>query len=524
MELFRDGVLIATPSIDERAYSDADLSPNTRHTYRLELRRSNGEELMADFSKATLVHAPRVTRQMATHGTGMQIPIIDEVNPDYTEYRVSLTAFGVRGQARSDWSNSKCRTIEGLEPGVNYSFAVEARNLDGVTERAIYYFAEDGGPDANRGRVARTWEHSGSRDPWVQARIRDTAAVHGLTEAAERWMSNDIFIEWKRGEPGYRGSHLGQVGIGQSNVGHLMADVMRAYWEYWDGFPETCDQMNLYTFRRDVAQFALDFRDLERSGPGHRLEPWRPYYNLIVAILARHDLGGEDYWDVLERGEYGRFGGLWWEFESLIPGFNPHHPTLIPPHFRKYFDGFMARGNDRTWDEELDWYISLEDEDRRLWDTLLTHAILHNSPREANYTARTRIPEPLRTTLRNVDRQLLVDFINTMEDHTPWAWWEDSPGYWTLFLEIHFHRLPSYAGEMGPATGVELEPANLDAVMEALRLLRDYHCQLGEIRCANIHGTDVDALTARVRATIESLAPLSDRQRKFLLAMIQLRR
>ncbi len=461
---------------------------------------------------------------MATHGTGLQLPIIDEVNPDYTEYQVRLQDFRGGGVSTSEWSSSKCRTLEGLQPGTVYSVTVEVRNLDGVTETAIDFFAEDGGPEVLRGRTAHAWGHAGTQDSWVQARIRDTAGAHGLTQAAEDWMNDGILIERKRGEPWFRRSHEGYVGMGHSNIGHLMADVMRAYWEYWDGFPEPCDKMNFYTFRRDVAQFALDFRDLDRAGSGHHLEPWRPYYNLIKANLARHDLGGEDYWEVLARGEYGRFGGLWWEMDSLIPGFNPHHPSLIPPRLRKYFDGFMRAGEDRTWDEELDWYISLEDEDRQLWFPLVTHAILHNSPREPNYAARTRIPEPLRTTLRNADKQMLVDFINTMEDHTPWGWWEDSPGGWTLYLEIHFRLLPLYAAELGATQGIELEPSNLSAVIEALQLLRDYHCRLGELRCAYEHGTNVDVATERVRTSIERIEPLFDLQRELLLEMVDLRR
>ncbi|MCY4623972.1 MAG: hypothetical protein OXC99_03090 [Chloroflexi bacterium] len=526
-EVFRDDVLIATPSLEDRSYSDADLSPNTRYTYKLEVQRSNGAELSAELSKATLAHAPRVARQMATHGTGLQLPIIDEVNPAYTEYQVRLQAFRGGVASTSEWSSSKCRTLEGLQPGTVYSVTVEVRNLDGVTERAIDFFAEDGGPEILRGRTAHAWGHAGTQDSWVQARIRDTAGAHGLTQAAEDWMNNDILIERKRGEIRFRSSHNGHIEMGHSFIGHLMADVMRAYWAYWaywDGFSEPCDRMNLYTFRRDVAQFALDFRDLDRAGTGHRLEPWRPYYNLIRAILANHDVGDEDYWEVLDRGEYGKFGGLWWEMEALIPGFNPHHPSLIPPRIRKYFVGFMSDGGGTTWDEELDWYIRLEDEDRGLWSPFVTHAILHNSPRAPNYIARTRIPEPLRTTLRDVERQLLVDFINTMEDHIPWGWWEDSPGGWTLYLEIHLHRLPLYAAGLGATQGIELGPSNLDAVVEALLLLRDYHCRLGELGCSYDHGTNVDAARNQVHASISGIEPLSDRQREFLLAMIELRR
>lgn len=519
--LFRDGVLIASPPGEDRAYRDTNLSPNTRYQYRLVARRADGTELSDELGRTTDAALPMISRQMATHSTGLQLPIIDEVNPDHTEYHVTLWGRGLRS-AVSDWSTSKCRTFEGLEPGGHYIITLIARNLEGTSTKAANQYAEEGGPIVEEPRWAHTWEHSGTTDPWVQARIRDAVAVHGLTEAAGYWMNDDIFIERKRGEPGFRSSHNGQVGIGHSNTGHLMADVMRAFWSYWDGFSEPCDQMNVYTFRRDVAQFALDFRALERSGGANHLAPWRPYYNLIAANLANHDLDGENYWDVLERGEYSRFGGLWWEFESLIPGFNPHHPSLIPPRLRKYFDGFMRDGESRTWDEELDWYTSLEDADRHLWFPLVTHAILHNSPRTPSYASRTRIPEPLRTTLRNADRQTVVDFINTLEDQTPWEWWVESRGYWNFHVSFHLTRFPLYRAELDASTGIELEQSNLDAVVQALQLLHALHCPSERGNCWFNRDGRVDSGAAQVRATIASMDGLSDKQRVILMAMADL--
>ena len=219
-------------------------------------------------------------------------------------------------------------------------------------------------------------------------------------------------------------------------------------------------------------------------------------------VLANHDLDGEDYWDVLERGEYSRFGGLWWELESLIPGFNPHHPSLIPPRIRKYFDGFMRDGESRTWDDELDWYTSLEDADRQLWFPLVTHAILHNSPRTPSYASRTRIPEPLRTTLRNADRQTVVDFINTLEDQTPWEWWVESRGYWSFHVSFHLTRFPLYKAELDASAGIELEQSNLDAVVQSLQLLYDLHCPSERGNCQFNRDNSAESGAAQVRATI----------------------
>ena len=521
LAIYRDGVLIANPSAEERTYRDPGLGANRQYTYRLDVARANDVELSAEQTRATLVYAPLVTRQMATKGTRLQLPIIDERNPDHTEYRVTMSWSGVE-QITSPWSTDKCRTLTGLEPGQRYSVSVHARNLDGTTERAIDHIAEEGSPETLRGRVATTWAHSGTEDRWVQGRIRDTVAVHGLTQAAEDWMNNTILIERNRGIPWHRSSGNGVVGIGHSNVGHLMADVMRVYWEYWDGFPEPCDRMNIYTFRRDVAQFALDFRSLERSDGENHLAPWRPYYNLIVAVLALQDLEGEDYWDVLERGEYGKFGSLWHELESTIPGFNPHHPSLIPPRIRKYFEGFMQADPGRTWDEELDWHANLEEEDRRLWFPLVTHAIHHNTPHVPSYTSGTRIPEPLRTTLRNADRQFLVDFINTLEDQSPFGWWTEHRRYWNFYVSFHLDRFQVYKSELNAAAGIELEDANLNAVAQALQALHTLHCPPGSRSCYINREARVENGAAQVSATINSIRPLSEGQREILKAMTDL--
>ena len=73
---------------------------------------------------------------MATRWTGFQQPIIDELNPDYTEYRVVLTRHGsltpAIDVADTDWGISKCRKIDGLEPKQFYEISVTARNLDGI--------------------------------------------------------------------------------------------------------------------------------------------------------------------------------------------------------------------------------------------------------------------------------------------------------------------------------------------------------------------------------------------------------
>ena len=305
-----------------------------------------------------------------------------------------------------------------------------------------------------------------------------------------------------------------------------MHETMHAFWQLWDGFPEPCDQMNFYTFRRDVAQFVLDYREHERSQSENPLRPWWPYYNLMVGLLARQNLDGEDFWEVLERGEYGKLADVLHLMEAELPRYSPGSPSLIPPRLRKYLHGFMVDAEAETWNEHLNWYSMLVDEDKGLWNPIyLTHEIVHHSAGDAPNLSikRTKIPEPLRTNLRQTDRQLLVDFINTLEAQKPWEWRRDSPGFWEFYVTRHIYRLSLYETELDASVGIQLEQANLDAVVKALRLLYDLHCIPGTIDCG-YRAVDQGALTMdEVHQAITDMEDISDIQRRVLLEMVDLR-
>ena len=523
LDLYRDDELVDSLSPVENTYRDLDRDPNTRYSYRLVLVQSDGTETSAEEEVATLAHPPMTSDQIATHSTGFQQPIIDQLNPDHTEYRITLRSKSGHFVA-SDWSTSKCRTFEGLLPRSLYHISVVARNLDGYETRPANQRAEQRGSDFFPQEIY-TWPYSGTDDPWVKERIRDTALIFGLTEDAVEWMNNNILIEWRRGQPGWAGHLHGYVGIGHSYLGTLMHEAMHAFWQLWDGFPEPCDQMNFYTFRRDVAQFALDFREYELSQSENPLEPWRPYYSLIVGLLARERLDGEDFWEVLKRGEYARVGGFYHIMETALPSYNPGNPSLIPPQLRKYLRGFMADGESRTWDEEFAWYDDLVHEDRGLWHPFLTHEIAYHGyvnevPRLS--LGRTQIPEPLRTNLRKADRQMLVDFINTVEEQKPWEWRGVSPGFWELYVTRHIYRVSLYEAELDASVGIELEQANLDAVVEALRLLYELHCTPGVRDCGYNPGRVGARTMDEVREAITEMESISAIQRRVLLEMVDL--
>ena len=376
----------------------------------------------------------------------------------------------------------------------------------------------------------RTRVDPANESQWARDRVRDVVRIYGLTEAAEEWMNSDIHIGWIPSEPGYAGARWGSPTVGHSYSGALLHEVMHVFWHFWDGFPEPCDRMNLYTFRRDMAQFAMDIRDWYHSDFSEPFpfgtESWRVYYNMMVFLLEQGDTDDEDFWEVLERGEYIRlWESLYHSMECNIPVHAAGNLSLVPPTVQKYFQGFIKPGEDTTWDQQIYWYSILSEEDRELSDPYIHYFV---SP---YYTAEyppnagqgtTRFPEPLRTHLREADRQLVVDFMNSLEEIRPWEWTD-----WFLYRHSrwHIYRTHVYRAELGPELGIELEEENFQAVLAAMDALYQLHCSTKETRNCRFDAGSISRTSPDdVREIIGGLEALTDKQRRVLLEFVVLER
>ena len=251
-EIYRDGELIATPSDDQTSYTDDGLSPNKRYVYRLALDLGDGSPEIDEASAATLAYPPRVAGPMGLSERGFSLAIVDEMNPPETDYRVSVRRREEPDarSIRSEWDTSRCRTFDGLNPDTEYRFAVVARNLDGVETaptRWVYNEIQE------KPAFWRTQMRTGANDQWSADRINSAVDVYGLTERARMWMLSDIPLDLVRAGD-------------SASPETIMHRTMDGFFENWTGFQEPCDSMNIYTFKRDVAQFMLDFRRYERSG------------------------------------------------------------------------------------------------------------------------------------------------------------------------------------------------------------------------------------------------------------------
>ena len=497
ISLYRGGDVAAVVEPDVLSYVDTGLEPNTRYEYRIEVERSDGTVSLDHGVAATLAYPPRLAGGTSHHWRGFQVPVVDELNPGHTEYRVIVRERGSESVV-SDWSNDKCRTFDELRPDTAYDISVAAKNLDGIEAPAT--------------KLASGWEipawfyHTrslaASDDPWVKARVGDLSRIYGLTEAATEWANNDLHIEWARAEPGrfaYRGG--GRIWVGHTRLWSVMHEVMHAFWYHWDGFPEPCDQMNIYTFRRDAAQFVLDFRQHDRSGRPNPWEPWRSYFDWMVRLLEIDTPDEENYWDILERRDFHRLPWFYHLMETSLPAHAAGKINLIPPPLQKYMRGFLEEGKSTTWSEEAEWYSRLSDEDRRLWQ-VMTRGSTSFTPLDLHVRAPVQdaaIDESLRETLRAAERQRLIDFINTLEEVATVEIWRNDPTLWGRYVADRISLVPLYLNEVDSSVGIELDATTLDAVVESLQSIWRLHVSRED--WSHVHGSisNIESLTEAQR-------------------------
>ena len=460
-------------------------------------------------------YTPALVGPMYAKNGEFTLALVDELSPYGTEYRI--TAFdGESGHKTvSDWSESRCREFKGLRQYAWHRFEVVARNLNGLeAEPLIRWMLYPGPPPENQ---------TPPDDPWLAGRIDDVVAIYNLTEQA-RQMMLEIPMVIHRNEPGFAGYSGPNRGVGIGHVSDpwtLLHELMHAFWEHWDQFPLPCDQMNIYTFRRDLAEFILMFRVFDRTEDVNPWEDWRPYYNNLIADFDHYSgANGETAWELLDEvfREGGHFRNDIWNVAYHVADTDPPmlvsgKPHLIPPPLRPYFEGFISpveEAEPTTWHDNLELYATLTREDRRLMDFAS-----RNHPRLFDHSAYdivfdpskslTALPEPFRDLVRGADRQALVDFVNTLEDISCNVdceeLWNAASGFWSVYSLQNLIRLMLYRDEIGIDTGIELEESNWSAVRKALDVLP---------ACAS---TGVQ----HARQTINSLDGITNAQRTALL-------
>ena len=517
IRILRDGELVAEPASGATSFEDRDLGPNTRYAYKIVVGRSGAGEVVAEASSATFAHPPQGADSRSVDWSGFQFYIVDERNPGHTEYLVRLRRLDGAGTAVSDWNSSKCRVFDGLSARARYGYSVMARNLDGIETVAANRRAGEG---VRHPESFQTRSYQSSDDPWVAARVSELAAVYGLTDSAVDWLSNGIRIEWKRGLPGWAGFlGGGYVGIGHSGPGTLMHESMHGFWGTWDGWQETCDRMNFYTFKRDQAQFILDFREYDRSGQPNPWEAWRPYYKYLLGVLKSDISEGVSFWEALEDRAFYKIGGFYHQQETIFPAHAARKLSLVPPPLQKYFRGFLEEGENRTWAEELDWYSRLEAPDHHLWNLVFaTRDLLWHSPElgAPGSAARTRIPEQLRDMLRTADRQRLVDFVNTLEDVERSNDSDPDSGFWRGYLMGHLFISQFYLPELDRSIGIEAPQPTLDSIREILEsLVFDLYC--GVLNPAEVREviTNADNISQLQRTAFLKMVEVYERGERF---------
>ena len=503
--LYRDDELVAEGGADILSFVDTGLDPNTRYEYRIEIARRDGPTAVDHRAAATLAYPPRLTEQRNTHWSGFQAPIVDDLNPGHTEYRVTLRV-GSFPFVNSEWSTSRCSTFDGLLPFRAFNVTVVARNLDGFETPATDLAGGYAIPARYTTRRQLDDDYPWINDAWEKARINDLARNYGLTEAAVEWMNNDIRIKWRRPEPGFFGYiPSGYVRVGHAELWGIMHEVMHAFWPMWDEFPEPCDKMNIHTFRTDVARFVLGFREHDLSETPNPWEPWRINYDWMVRLLEGETPGDEHYWDILEREDFYRLPRFFHTMEASMLGHAAGKIDLIPPPLQQYFRRFLQEADGTTWTEEAEWYAGLSAEDRRLWSvTGSTLEHLHIPVPDVPYTS---IDNSLREWLRAAERQRLLDFIDTLHEVALFEWWDRDPRFWDIYVAERIFLVPLYLHELDWSDDLELDETAFDAVVESLQ-------SISRLRSGEVEWPDVHEL-------ISGIEGLSEPQRTALLRMIE---
>ena len=342
------------------------------------------------------------------------VALVDEKSPPGTLYKVTMHTEG--RTVVSDWSTDQCRRFTNLRPGQLYRFDAAAFNPRSryMSEPESYWWYIPG-PRSNP---------TPPDDPWLSARIDEVVEIYNLTEKARR-MLEAVPLQVYPNEPGHAGygGPVGGVGVGEATHPWTFAhEYMHAFWENWDGFPERCNKMNVWTFRRDLAKWVLQFFIHDRSPGPNPQEAWRPYYNSVRAEFR----WWPNPWEILLDAyrDEGHFGADIWHLmyhvaDTDAPMMVFGQPHLLPPVLRPYFDGFIepVRATSTTpgfpnqyatstLATLLNDYVRLEPRDWRLtyeMSRFFHRLLIDYTP--SYWQTHTQIVEPLRTVVRNADRQ-----------------------------------------------------------------------------------------------------------------------
>ena len=493
--------------------------PNTRYVYVVQGETPAGDAETSEYSITTLASEPEVAIFMARKPGSFQVPIVNITDPDYTEYRVLVFDGGVLRRI-TNWSAERCVDIHGMAPGLTYVVQVHARNLDGVVTTTPINVA---GEPFGSGLRAWTPASLPVNDEWAKREIDAAADIYGLTDEARAWMHQHIQVVRMVGEPGWAGVWANYLGIGHPGPWAMMHETMHLFWSYWDGFPESCDRLNLHSFRRDVRTFMVVFRALDNQELANPMEQWRPYYESMTRGLPDR-IDGEPTATIIANEQFYRLWDyLYHVHETNVPAFAAQNLSLIPPRLRRYYVGFLKDdGRETTWHQESQRTRHLQSYDRDLWNTAYGRFALPQleqwrSPHVDHNYRTGRLSEPLRTQIEDARRQKLIDFIETLPAvagngyfrtcHNP------DRGFGSRYVRDHFGLSLSYLHEIYP--GLEhlaLSVSERQAVVSAWKTIFDgplYHAQ-GRQQVLNKINADAN-LPSRYRDAFSSVVAMVEK-------------
>ncbi len=238
------------------------------------------------------------------------------------------------------------------------------------------------------------------QDDWAGQRVEAVLDLYSFTDGGEEAIRR-MRVLHMLGRPGWFGStgYQNFVGIGTSRPSSIVHELSHTFWGAFpvEGRPELSFtapspqelSTGITALRRDL--------DIFMQQPPDLYEPLRARFRLIPDLI----IGG--------------LPGLYHLGEADIVHFTGANLNLVPPILRKYYSPWLGPGRFESWDEAIQWYLSLPPEERRLADAFTGVGRMPHEGYRVEVEQDAKVGPMLSGIVKAEDRQRLVDFVEQFD-------------------------------------------------------------------------------------------------------------
>ena len=238
------------------------------------------------------------------------------------------------------------------------------------------------------------------QDLWARQRVAPVLALYTFTDQGQGAVRR-MQVHHMLGRPGWFGSsgHENFVGIGQARPSSIVHELSHIFWGAfpvegrpelsWEVAPRERISPGITALRRDLDTFM-------QQPPG-------PYEPLQARLRQIPDL------------ITGGFPGLYHLGEADIVHFTGANLNLVPPILRKYYAPWIAPGPIQSWDEAVEWFLTLPPEERRIAGAFTGVGEMPRDGYRVEADPAARVEPSLAMLVTQEERQRLVDFVEQFD-------------------------------------------------------------------------------------------------------------